>query len=339
MVPKPSGFCMMAKGPIAIIRALPWRRMASRGRSPLVVFALLGAALVLVRATAGFSFELQILALAFAAASGLPHGALDMRRAAQTLPVVLGRQWAILFITTYLLTTVAVFAAWLAAPIFTLTLFLALGWLHFGREDARAHGRTDLPSALLHGGAPVAGAILLNAQAVQEAFALLTGGNVDTLMGLLLLAGSVWAGGMIYAAVRGKLAMSQVVEIVTVLVAIALLPLLLAFALYFGIVHSPRALRVELEDAGEPHWRMLAKTAPFSLAAVGLSVLAVDRLSLATEPGSLVISIVFIGLAALTVPHMAFGAVFRCLSMSGPIRRTGPGYHTFHFEPADRSRD
>ena len=89
-------------------------------------------------------------------------------------------------------------------------------------------------------------------------------------------------------------------------------PPLIYFVVYFCLLHSPRHflltadhLKLTPLQALRATWPILMST--LAMAALGALVLAV--LTPAFEPATL--QIVFIGLAALTVPHMLLTAVFR----------------------------
>ena len=99
---------------------------------------------------------------------------------------------------------------------------------------------------------------------------------------------------------------SAAIEITAMLLLFAITPPLLGFAIYFCCIHSFRhfshmgkMLRTTIQQ-----FQITRSTVIFSLMtwAVGLVVLAYQSTSVGLEPALL--QVVFIGLAALTVPHM-----------------------------------
>lgn len=88
---------------------------------------------------------------------------------------------------------------------------------------------------------------------------------------------------------------------------------LLSFAVYFALWHSPRHLLASGVDR-----RSMAPTVVATIATLGLGVGAWVLMEPATATA---IRVVFIGLAALTVPHLAVTAVARRrhLTLSAPM--------------------
>lgn len=117
------------------------------------------------------------------------------------------------------------------------------------------------------------------------------------------------------------LSLAALVVLAWVAAPVAALPPLLGFALYFGVLHAPRASLAEAAAAGGPPGaalrRLLRAAGPASIAAAVLGGAAF--LLIRGELGVAVAatSVVFIGLAALTVPHMALGVALRWAGCEG----------------------
>ena len=96
------------------------------------------------------------------------------------------------------------------------------------------------------------------------------------------------------------------VEVVGLLALFAIAPPLLGFAIYFCGVHSVRHFKHmgTMLKSTLQQFQVTRTTVIFSLMtwAVGLLVLASQSASIGLEPALL--QVIFIGLAALTVPHM-----------------------------------
>ncbi len=97
------------------------------------------------------------------------------------------------------------------------------------------------------------------------------------------------------------------------LVATALVtPPLIYFVIYFCLLHSPRHFLLTADQLSLTPLQGLRAAWPILVATLAITALGAISLAVFTpafEPATL--QIVFIGLAALTVPHMRLTAVFR----------------------------
>lgn len=259
------------------------------------------AALILVQVVPGGEKHWPIALLALAViVLGLPHGALDPWIAQQQ-----GRYrnaWS--FGSLYLGLSLAVVLIWWAMPVVSLSLFLAFSAWHFAQdwqEQLRAPTRLALGSALL---------ILPVAARPDEGayiFSLIAGGDAiwlaETLTRLAWLAipAMVLIGIRLAAAARW----SSAAEIVGLIAAALALPVLVYFTLYFCLLHSPRHFRRSLETVEGQQRKEAWRTA------IGYSVLTLvfalpfaALLLQVNDWDQALLQLVFIGLAALTVPHM-----------------------------------
>ena len=250
----------------------------------------------------------SVIALLFVVLIGLPHGAFD---GAIANHLGAGRSFATAakFIASYCAAAGLVIAIWIAFPSVTLALFLIISMIHFGRGDASAKsGPVFMTQVLLHGGLPIFGIIYFQQSSVIPLFDALTNGASDlailiskiTVPVLGLMAGLYGLMAFRDASLRARFA-----EFILLAMVIAILPPLVSFALYFCIIHTGRHMR--------RIWHVLTSTispkglyrqaAGFTLA----SWLVGGAAFLWLENGDLdaaLLQVVFIGLAALTVPHM-----------------------------------
>ena len=214
-----------------------------------------------------------------------------------------------------------VVAAWLLAPTTCLLGFLIISMLHFGAGDAR-HGTGWLRSAeiLAHGGLVIVGISQMHHDEVDVIFGYLTGRDtallwqgIDVLtviVGMAVvvcLAQALW-----HRRWRGT-----AVELGALAVLFALTPPLVGFAVYFCCVHSARhvygivnSLRRDIS-----RFRMLNQAAGFTVASWAAGGAAIWWFADMANPEPVVLRVVFIGLAALTVPHM--------ILVDGFFRRSG----------------
>ena len=250
----------------------------------------------------------SVISLLFVVLIGLPHGAFD---GAIANHLGAGRSFtaAAKFIASYCAAGGLVIAIWIMFPAITLALFLIISVIHFGRGDASAKSRSVfMIQVSLHGGLPIFGIIYFQQSSVIPLFDALTNGASDLaiLMGNIMVpAMGLMAGLYGLMAFRDASLRARFVEFILLAVVFAILPPLVSFALYFCIIHTGRHMR--------RIWHVLASTSsPKGLyqQAVGFTLaswLVGGAAFLWLETGNLdaaLLQVVFIGLAALTVPHM-----------------------------------
>lgn len=267
-------------------------------------FVFLGAVVLALLAT-GLGAEpgpsMLIGAAALAAAAGLPHGALDPLAARQAGLADTTRS-QVLFLAGYTGLAVLVVAAWLAAPVAALTAFILVSAWHFGGDwfdEARPLVRLGLGLGLLSLPA------VLHGDVVGEIYAVLSGERARILAEMQARLAPVWiaaagAAGLLAARRSRRLTL----EIAATGFAALVLHPLLFFALYFALLHSARHFLGLWRAA--PDRARFARSGAFytavSLAGAGLAFAVLSRTG---GGGESVLRVAFIGLAALTAPHMA----------------------------------
>ena len=250
----------------------------------------------------------SVVALLFVVLIGLPHGAFD-GAIANHLGAGQSFAAATKFITSYCAAAVLVIAIWIIFPAITLALFLIISVIHFGRGDASAKSRSVfMMQVLLHGGLPIFGIIYFQQSNVIPLFDALTNGASDLailMSNITVPAMGLMAGLYGLMAFRDASLRARFLEFILLAGVFAILPPLVSFALYFCIIHTGRHMR--------RIWHVLALTSSpkglyqqavvFTLA----SWLVGGAAFLWLETGNFdaaLLRVVFIGLAALTVPHM-----------------------------------
>lgn len=270
--------------------------------------------------SSGAAWSIMVAAIAV----GLPHGALD---------IVIGPRAAkpSLFFGMYLATAIAVVVVWLAAPMLGLIAFFASSWFHFARGDAAHHhdlGRAGNLSGVSTAGCAIGLPLVLHAGIVTPVLSDLTLGTAAITNGQVALAGSSIAvpaiiAGLVtcFAALRGR-QYSAVVEIATIAVVAAIVHPLVSFAIYFTLWHAPRHL-IAL-DIGRRAWlRTIIATAATLLGGACAWQLF--------EPASpRVTQVVFIGLAALTGPHLVLTELLRSRPLPHVVLRSTRTIHRRH---------
>ena len=245
---------------------------------------------------------------------GVPHGGLD-GAVARRIGWPQGTTAWFGFHIGYIMLAALVVWFWWQWPILGLAIFLIISALHFGQSDiasipASTNDRLNnrwLP-LLAHGGL-VSIAIPSFQQAdVEPVFALLVGDKGASM--LLQLIGALFlpwllsfAGYAVYA-LKNPAWRKPLNSLITQLILVFLLPPLIGFALYFCFWHSrSHILRIwqSIEDDSERRCSFI-EAAIYSLIAwtAALLFLVFFQESLSAS----IIQLTFIGLAALTVPHM-----------------------------------
>ena len=234
---------------------------------------------------------------------GVPHGAVDGLYAHTLYGVKSPKQW-LAFVALYLIPVGLVICLWQAAPLLFLAGFLVISVVHFSGEPQPG---TPMVTRILYGGAIVVLPVLFHPAEVHRLFHLLVGTDQATLLvaslqplarpwliALVISAQLVWRSNRLTA-----------LELLAVGALALAAPPLWAFTIFFCGMHSTRHLLRTFDFAGRPPPRslLLAASLPmFTVALIGgAGLLWPGAMSLEAR----LIQLIFVGLAALTVPHMA----------------------------------
>ena len=234
---------------------------------------------------------------------GVPHGALDTIFASQIYGIDSLRGW-ICFGSIYLLLSALVVGIWLLQPAIFLLAFLFISAFHFSGDPVEG---TPWPTRALYGGAVVILPAALHAVETARLFSLLAGeSSADLVMPWLGLLSWPWLLGLILAAIQSsRTDWLTTLELFSVATLSVLAPPLLSFTLFFCAMHSARHILRTINYSAQ-------SSRLFVLAAALLPMFGVLIVSLiawyflqSTPLDARIVQIVFVGLAALTVPHMA----------------------------------
>jgi Brp/Blh family beta-carotene 15,15'-monooxygenase len=250
--------------------------------------------------------QLQAILLAIGVALiGLPHGALDPLIAARA-GMLAGWRAMAYFHLAYVFAAALMLGFWLVAPVLALLLFLAYSALHFAGDwlERPLLMRFALGASLL--GMPAYG----YANEVADIYALLSGDAARPIAMVQHMLTPLWLTIIAAAAVtfllRGR--HGFVLELITVLAAAIFLPPLLFFLIYFCMLHSPRHF-LAIWRASPDRRKAMQTAAGYTLLTLLVAIpLALHFAQLGGLAASLQ-QIVFIGLAALTVPHMILTSI------------------------------
>ena len=251
------------------------------------------------------SMTVQIVALAIAVSVlGLPHGAIDAYIARQE-GLWLSPSGLAAFTSVYILVTLFVIGAWVILPVLSLLVFLIISAWHFG-ADANAQ---KFAERWLFGGLVLSLPAFFHPFDVADLYETLSGHSARNIVSITRAWAPFAALSVIFIiCIRSQEQPQRRKDIVTVLGLIAfawLLPPLVYFAIYFCALHSPthfsRVIKL-VPESDRP--RAVMQTVAFTVLTLIFAGLAFIALSVELTLGQSAVQTVFIGLAALTVPHM-----------------------------------
>ena len=234
---------------------------------------------------------------------GMPHGASDILIARR----LYSQGWFKLlsFVIGYFFLAITVLITWHFYPIFSLSSFLLISALHFGLLDTLANQTTDCKAlrAFIYGATPIIIPITFHKSEVNEIFKLLIFDESDFAYQLDLLFPFWLIGVIVLFAKNGRKTVRELLEIILLAFLLALIPPLWGFAFYFCFVHSVRHFLNLSKILNE-----IEKFDIFSIiatvAATLMLILAATLLLSGKKIEDDLLRVTFIGLAALTVPHM-----------------------------------
>lgn len=303
---------------------------------------LLGVTLVLLAVllpTGEIPFPWQLgLFVLLMVLTGIPHGAVDhvvyqyvenngvsdkaentdktLQSSSKVKKAKLGR-----FFLVYMGIIAAYSILWLLLPKICLAIFLLMSFFHFGQSqlyylDMPEQNILKITLYLCWGALIIGGIVFFNYEASAEVLegiiALPELLSRDSALNLLILLGVFTLTGLIFAFFRRSLSTSQllfeVFSLGLLLGLFYLAPLLIAFAIYFGLWHSLKAIQAELRHFGEEHQSLgwfYRQAWPFSLLSfvgIGILILAASQLESYISPYMLF----FIAISVLTMPHMYY---------------------------------
>jgi Brp/Blh family beta-carotene 15,15'-monooxygenase len=232
---------------------------------------------------------------------GLPHGALDPLVARKAFGSSMGYS-SVIFYSVYLLAVCCYASLWIELPTLGLAGFLMIAAYHFGTDwTPRGNALTRLGYGLSIVTLPA----VLHPGSEARIFALLGTQHAETLVAISkFLAPNAVIAGAVGALLQFKQRRTDLVEFLSIVGGALLLEPLVFFTCYFSLLHSPRHLLGTAKDLGLTSFRRIGmKSLPILVSTLALAVLFYMHLQGAPSSKRIVMT-VFIGLAALTMPHM-----------------------------------
>jgi len=233
---------------------------------------------------------------------GVPHGALDTVFVRQLTSLQSAAGWG-LFATAYLLAAASVVLLWWFAPGSFLAMFLLVSAIHFSGDPA---GKTPALFRILYGGAVIFCPLTRHAAEVSQIFALLAGeAPAQAIVAGLQWAAVPWVVAIAVAAVAGaRRDMVRSIELVSITALLSVAPPLIGFTVFFCCMHSARhVLRTrDYSSAGTLVHLLRIAAWPMLITLAGVAILWWSSHGKSLDMR--LAQLLFVGLAALTVPHM-----------------------------------
>jgi Brp/Blh family beta-carotene 15,15'-monooxygenase len=233
---------------------------------------------------------------------GMPHGAFDVMIARQLFGTAGFKGWA-LFSLGYVSLSAAVVGVWIVTPAVFLCAFLIVSAFHFAGDPA-----TGVPRLArgLYGGAVIVLPAMWHVEELQGLLGLVAGPDSAALVAPVLsqLALPWLAATMLACAVQFRTSRLAACESAGLAVLSVAAPPLVAFCAYFCLMHSPRHILRALANLKRAEARQAVALALWPTLAVLVAAALVLGLANDLPLEARVMQLVFVGLAALTLPHM-----------------------------------
>jgi Brp/Blh family beta-carotene 15,15'-monooxygenase len=288
--------------PATPIGVAPARRAPFETRLFLTLALLTALAFLLAKPEPPLVVQIAAIAI-LAAVLGMPHGALD--------PLIARRlgYWRTpltfaVFNLVYLGVVAAVVALWLLAPVPSLVAFLLISAAHFGSDWNRER---PLALRVVTGAALLSLPSLRDADAVADLYATLAGEGARVVAQTQAAIGPALLVALAAAAVlAARRAPREGTELLAAAALALLAPPLMFFIVYFCALHSARHLREGFrEEHGHGRRLTVLIVATYTLAPLLMAGAFLWATAGTVSLDDQLLRVVFIGLAALTVPHMA----------------------------------
>lgn len=284
--------------------ALPWTTSRRATRIQGIVFTVIVGFTVLenLRAPLSTSDGETLLLLVLIVVFGVPHGALDTVAAHHLYRLRSASAWAA-FVLAYVVLAATAIGVWCIWPSGFILGFAIISLYHFSGDP---DGDAPWLFRLLYGGLIIALPALMFAPDVAKLLATLMPAPAATTAAAALRWLAVpWLLAALLVAARHRrrnAAASREMLAVTLLALLA--PPLWSFTIFFCFMHSARHV-LRLQDSWDHvGWRSLVRAATLPFLATGLALGVGWQLLPGPSTTMRAVQLVFVALAALTVPHM-----------------------------------
>jgi beta-carotene 15,15'-dioxygenase len=246
---------------------------------------------------------------------GMPHGAFDVVFARKLFGVADVKGWA-LFSLFYVGLSAAVVGLWVVAPTLFLCAFLIFSAVHFSGDPA---GSVFRLTRGLYGGAVIVLPALLHGAELQRLLGLVAGPtSAASVTPVLSQLAAPWLGATVLAcALQARTSRLAARELAALAALSVVAPPLAAFTVYFCAMHSPRHILRTLAGMQAAEVRHALTLARWPTLAVLVTTALLGRLVSDLPVQARVMQLVFVGLAALTLPHMVLLERARRVALTG----------------------
>ena len=250
--------------------------------------------------------EIQLIIASIAISlAGLPHGAADAWIAKNSGLANDYRKLTIFFLS-YVLTSVLVILFWYIFPVISLAIFLIISSWHFGDDNRLG---LDITTRFCSGFIITSSPSLLHGNDVLYLFDILSGNGSNVVLNLQVIMFFISLGYLAYDYIFTRNSSKTITNITNLLLLIALsftLPPLIYFTIYFCCVHSWQHMRRILSISNSTdNTNILINSALLTLSVVLVGITIYFWLvSMGVHINIVNTQILFIGLAALSLPHI-----------------------------------
>jgi Brp/Blh family beta-carotene 15,15'-monooxygenase len=269
-------------------------------QSNLAIAASLLVALLSLGMDVHLSPAMLLGALSLVVILGVPHGSLDVLFARQTYQLARMTKW-IKFLSLYMASCLLIIALWIFAPGLFFVVFLVLSAIHFS-DDINLSGHQLLK--LSYGFAIISLPSLMNGEELANLYGMI----VDEELALQIVLVSKYVGLFLLPVLLilfyiNKVNFRSQLEITSISILFLLATPILAFTIYFCLMHSARHLvrsRFFLDGFQRQQFIYALILPTIAVIVLGFGIW---HFKLTPSFERDLIQIIFVGLAALTVPH------------------------------------
>jgi Brp/Blh family beta-carotene 15,15'-monooxygenase len=269
-------------------------------QSNLAIAASLLVALLSLGMDAHLSPAMLLGALSLVVILGVPHGSLDVLFARQTYQLVHISKW-LKFLFLYSASSLLIIALWVLVPSLFFIIFLILSAIHFS-DDINLPGNQLLK--LCYGFAIISLPGVIHGAELTKLYAMIIDEDISQKIVLISKYLGIFLIGLLAALIMSKKIDTRTkFEVVAISILFLTTTPILAFTIYFCLMHSARHLvrsRFFLEAFQRQQFIYALILPTIAVIIMGFGIW---HFKLTPSFEKDLIQIIFVGLAALTVPH------------------------------------